>query len=147
MHHAIRPRLHVLLVEDNLVDAGIARQAFGDSELSICITIVHDGAAATGYLHRRGVYAGAPRPDLVLLDLQLPKKNGREVLVDVKTDPDLCAIPVIVLSTSDRAEDIADAYRLHANAYITKPFEFSGMREVIRAIQQFWLGTAALPPS
>jgi CheY-like chemotaxis protein len=140
-----RSPFHVLLVEDNPVDARFIRQAFEESGLATRLALVPDGAEALDYLRQRGAHEDASRPDLVVLDLHLPKKDGREVLADVKSDPDLCTIPVTVLTTSDREEDVAEAYRLHANCYITKPFEFSRLSEVVRAIEQFWLGLAELP--
>ena len=105
-----------------------------------------DGEDAMDFLHRRGKHAGMPRPDLILLDLNLPRKNGREVLAEVKADPHLRRIPVLVLTISCAEEDILNSYNLHANCYITKPVDLHQFRRVIKAIEDFWLGVAILPP-
>jgi len=123
----------------------MTKKAFGDSQLSVCLHVVEDGEEATDFLCRRGNYAGAPIPDLILLDLNLPKKSGREVLADIKGDPSLMAIPVIVLTSSQEQRDICATYDLHANCYITKPMDMEEFVELVRSIEAFWFTVAKLP--
>lgn len=140
-------RADVLLVEDNPGDVRLAREALADSQLIGHIEVVPDGEAAMHYLQREGVYADAPRPDMVLLDLNLPRKDGREVLAEIRSDPDLTRLPVVVLTTSDSAADVARSYELHANCFVRKPLEYLEFVEVMRQIERFWLATATLPGS
>ena len=135
----------ILLVEDSPSDALITREALEVSKLHNALYVVEDGEEAMAFLRRQGRYADRPRPGLVLLDLNLPKKSGREVLADIKSDDDLKSIPVVVLTTSDASEDIERAYGAHANCYITKPVEFSKLAEVVRAINDFWFTLVKLP--
>lgn len=137
--------IRVLLVEDSPSDARLTQEAFKDGKIRNNLTIVTDGAEAMAYLLREGKYSGAERPDLVLLDLNLPKVNGREVLRRIKTDPDLQRIPVVILTTSDAEEDVAKAYEYHANCYIRKPVDLARFLEIIGTIENFWLTVVKLP--
>ncbi len=139
------PRIiNVLLVEDDPGDVLMTREAF-DERLHNRLDVVTDGAEALAYLRRQAPYADVPRPDLVLLDLNLPKRDGREVLREVKGDPDLRHIPVIVLTTSQAEEDVLRSYQLHANAYVTKPVDFEGFLEAIKQIDHFFVSVVQLP--
>lgn len=135
--------LEVLLVEDSPGDVRLTREAFKDAKVLINLHVASDGAEAMAFLQRRAPYANAPRPDLILLDLNLPKKDGREVLEEVKESPKLKTIPVVILTTS--ASDILRSYRLHANCYITKPVDLTGFLAVIKSIDSFWLSVVKLP--
>lgn len=137
--------IEMLLVEDNPGDARLAKEALKDSKLLNNIHHVSDGEQAIDFLRRAGAYAGAPRPDLILLDLNLPRKDGREVLAEIKADPNLKTIPVVVLTTSEAEQDILQSYRLHANCYITKPVDLDKFLEIIEAMQDFWLSIVRLP--
>jgi CheY-like chemotaxis protein len=139
--------LRVLHIEDNAGDVRLIAEALQESGIDVEVHVVSDGSEAMEYLHRHGQFAGAPRPDLVLLDLNLPRKGGREVLAEIKGDPALKTIPVIVLTTSTAPLDIAEAYGLHANCYVTKPVDLQALFETIGAIGKFWLQLAKLPPS
>jgi CheY-like chemotaxis protein len=144
--NAQQPRtINVLLVEDDPGDVLMTREAF-EENLHNRLDVVTDGAAALDYLRHEEPYADAPRPDLILLDLNLPRRDGREVLQEIKADPDLRHIPVIVLTTSQAEEDVLRSYQLHANAYVTKPVDFEGFVEAIRQIDQFFLSVVQLPP-
>ncbi len=135
----------ILLVEDNSLDARITKDALQESPIRVDLTVVLDGAEAMDFLRGRGKHTGAPRPDFILLDLNLPGKDGREILAEIKSDADLRRIPVVILSTSQAAEDILKAYDLNANSYVTKPVELEHYIKAIQSIQQFWLSTAILP--
>ena len=137
--------IEILLVEDNPGDADLTREALADAKVCNHLHVVDDGAKAVDFLFRREPYADAPRPDLILLDLNLPKKDGREVLAEIKADPQLAAIPVVILTTSEAEEDICRAYQLHANCYITKPVNLQQFLSVVRAIEDFWLFVVKLP--
>ena len=143
---APRPALGVLLVEDDPGDVLIAREALKASKLESRLTVVPDGVEALAYLRREGEYTDAERPDLILLDLNLPRKSGHEVLAEVKADPVLRKIPVVVLTTSGASEDVALSYDLHANVYVTKPVDFDHFTAVIKQIDDFFLTVAKLPP-
>lgn len=136
----------ILLVEDNPGDVRLTMEAWRDSKVCNQLHIATDGAEAIAYLRREGQYTQAVRPDLILLDLNLPKKDGREVLAEIKADKELTMIPVVVLTTSDAEEDILKSYGLHANCYITKPVDFEKFRIVVRTIEDFWVGMVKLPP-
>ncbi len=138
--------IEILLVEDNPGDVDLAREALEGSKMCNALRVVGDGEAAMAYLRREGKYADAPRPDLILLDLNLPKKDGREVLAEIKADEDLKRIPVVILTTSRDEEDVMKTYNLHANCYITKPIDFSQFFKVVKTIEEFWLGMVVLPP-
>ena len=136
--------INVLLVEDDPGDVLMTREAF-DEYLHNRLDVVTDGAAAMAFLRREEPYTDAPRPDLILLDLNLPRRDGREVLEEVKADPDLRHIPVIVLTTSQAEEDVLRSYQLHANAYVTKPVDFDHFIEAIKQIDHFFVSVVQLP--
>ncbi|PTB18937.1 response regulator [Trinickia symbiotica] len=135
----------ILLVEDSPTDVMMTREALEYYKVRNPLHVVEDGVAAMEYLRREGKHRDAPRPGLVMLDLNLPRKSGREVLEELKEDPELRSIPVVVLSTSKSEEDVAKSYVLHANCYITKPVDFSSFVEVVRSINDFWFGVVTLP--
>lgn len=137
--------IEVLLVEDSLGDVRLTREAFRDARVHINLQVAPDGVEAMTYLRREGVHASAPRPDLILLDLNLPKKDGRQVLKEIKETETLATIPVVILTTSDSEADILKSYRLHANCYITKPVDLEGFLKVVRSIDGFWLSVVKLP--
>jgi CheY-like chemotaxis protein len=139
--------INILLVEDNPADVRLTEEAL--KEAANALTRLHvamDGAEALEFLHKRGEYANAPRPDLMLLDLNLPRVDGRQVLAEVKGHPDLRRIPVVVLTTSPSEDDIIDAYNQHVNSYIRKPVDLDEFLSVLKAIDDYWLGSVALPP-
>ena len=136
----------ILLVEDNPGDADLAREALDFSKLKNDLYVVDDGEKAMDFLKKRKNYANVPTPDLILLDLNLPKKDGREVLSEIKTDSNLKRIPVVVLTTSNSDEDILKSYNLHANCYITKPLGLDKFLEVVKSIKDFWMSIVVLPP-
>ena len=138
--------IEILLVEDDPGDVLMTREAFEDHKVTNRLTVVTNGEDAIAYLRRQGRYADAPTPDLVLLDLNLPRRDGREVLADIKGDPDLRRIPVVVLTTSDAEEDVVAAYDLHANAYVRKPVDFEQFVSAVRAIDDFFITVVRLPP-
>ncbi len=138
-------RLRILLVEDNPVDAHMAKEAFGASEGSQQLFLAKDGKEALAFLRREGQFAAAPRPDLLLLDLNLPKKDGRSVLAAIKQDSRLRRIPVVVLTTSQDRKDVFNAYDLHANCFVTKPSDIEQFNRVLKAIECFWLNVVELP--
>jgi CheY-like chemotaxis protein len=138
--------IQILLVEDNPGDVRLTVEALKDAKVYNKLHVVEDGVLALEFLHQRGAYRDAPRPDLVLLDLNLPRKNGREVLADIKTDDRLKTIPVVILTTSQAEEDVLKAYSLHANCYITKPVDFIQFTNIVRTIEEFWLTIVLLPP-
>jgi two-component system, chemotaxis family, response regulator Rcp1 len=138
--------IEILLVEDNPGDIKLTTQHLKNAKVMNRLHTVEDGEAALDFLHRRGVYANAARPDLILLDLNLPKKDGREVLADIKNDADLKLIPVVVLTTSVAEEDIARAYGLHANCYIAKPMDLGEFAKIVKSIDDFWFSIVKLPP-
>ena len=137
--------IEVLLVEDSPGDVRLTREAFKDAKVHINLQVASDGARAMAFLKREGEYASAPRPDLILLDLNLPKKDGREVLAEIKEDPTLKTIPVVVLTTSSSEADVLRSYQLHANCYITKPVGLEGFLTVVKSIDSFWLSVVRLP--
>lgn len=135
----------IFLVEDNKADIRLIQEALKTSLLPHQVITVRDGLEAMNYLHQAGEYANAPRPDLILLDLNLPKKGGREVLAEIKSDPQLKRIPVIILTTSKNQDDIFHSYDLHANCYITKPRNLNQLLQIIQSIERFWFSTVTLP--
>jgi two-component system response regulator len=137
--------IQVLLLEDNPGDVRLTREAFKDARLHIHLSVVSDGIAAMAFLNREGDHEAAPRPDLILLDLNLPKKNGREVLEEVKSNPALQSIPVVILTTSSSEVDVFRSYQLHANCYISKPVNREGFLAVVKSIDEFWLTVVRLP--
>jgi CheY-like chemotaxis protein len=138
--------IEVLLVEDNPGDALLTRIALEDSKISVHLNVVEDGVEAMAFLRKQDKYAKVAHPDIVLLDLNLPKKDGREVLAEIKSDENLKRIPVVVLTTSQAEEDILKAYNLAANCYITKPVDFDQFIKIIRTIENFWFAIVKLPP-
>ena len=137
--------IEILLVEDNPGDARLAMEALKECKLRNRIHLVEDGEEAMDFLLRNGRFEDAPRPDLVLLDLNLPKHDGSEVLSDIKNNPDLKQIPVVILTVSKAEEDIVRSYSAHANCFITKPIDFDQFLEVIKAVEHFWLSVVQLP--
>jgi CheY-like chemotaxis protein len=137
--------VQILLVEDSPDDILLTEEALSDAKIANELHSVMDGEAAMAFLRREGEHADAPRPDLVILDLNLPKKDGREVLTEIREDPELTSLPVIVLSTSGAAEDIAGSYARHVNAYIQKPVDFDEFLRVVRSMEEFWLSIVKLP--
>jgi CheY-like chemotaxis protein len=141
---AIRP-IDILLVEDNPGDIDLAKEALGMGKLHNTLHVVQDGVAALEFLRKKGNYAVVPRPDLIILDLNLPKKDGREVLAEIKEDATLKRIPVVVLTTSRAEEDVLKTYNLHANCFITKPLDMKQFLHVVQSIEEFWLSIVVLP--
>jgi two-component system, chemotaxis family, response regulator Rcp1 len=136
----------ILLVEDNPGDARLAQEALKEGRMTSRLKVVVDGVEAMAYLRREGQYAAAPRPHMVLLDLNLPRKDGRQVLAELKVDDDLRRIPVVVLTTSQAEQDILRSYDLHANCYITKPVDLDRFIAVVRSIEEYWCSVVTLPP-
>ena len=139
--------IELLLVEDSPSDTDLTLEALKDFKVRNHVSVVEDGVLALQFLRREGPYAQAPRPDLIMLDLNLPRKDGREVLAEIKADDNLKTIPVVVLTTSRAEQDIVRAYQLNANCYITKPVDFTQFLEVVRSIESFWLFVVTLPPA
>ena len=137
--------IEVLLVEDSAGDVRLTREAFKDAKVHINLHVTSDGIEAMAFLRREGEHTNVPRPDLILLDLNLPKKDGREVLEEIKESPNLKSIPVVILTTSASEADILRSYRLHANCYITKPVDLDGFLKVVKSIDSFWLSVVKLP--
>jgi chemotaxis family two-component system response regulator Rcp1 len=146
MTYPLRERpIEILLVEDSPSDAQLAREALASAKIANRLRHVEDGVEALQFLRRQGPYGDVPRPDLILLDLNLPRKGGREVLEELKRDPQLKQIPVVVLTTSRAEQDVLRSYALHANCYITKPVDFTQFMEVVKSIESFWLAIVTLP--
>ena len=137
--------VQILLVEDNPGDVGLTLEALKEATLPNKLTVVKNGADALSLLHRQGQYAGAARPDLILLDLNLPKKDGRKVLAEIKGDDSLKRIPVVILTTSEDEQDVLESYNLHANCYIVKPLDLDRFITVVKSIEDFWLRIVVLP--
>lgn len=140
----VRP-VEILLVEDSPTDALLAKEALRESKLANNLHHVTDGVEATDFLRKQGKYSEAPRPDVILLDLNLPRKDGREVLADIKSDEELKRIPVVVLTTSEAESDVLAAYGHHANCYIVKPVDFQKFSHVVQSIEDFWFAVVTLP--
>jgi two-component system, chemotaxis family, response regulator Rcp1 len=138
--------IEILLIEDNAGDARLAQEALADSKVLNNLSVVGDGVEAMAFLRNEGKYQGLPRPDLVILDLNLPKKDGREVLAEIKADEGLKRTPVVILTTSKAEEDIVKSYNLHANCFITKPMDLEQFLTVVKSIEDFWLTVVKLPP-
>lgn len=138
-------KFEILLVEDNPGDAFLTKEALRESRFSHRLSVVEDGEEAMRFLRKEGKYQDAPRPDLILLDLNLPKMDGRELLAEIKEDPQLRHIPVIVLTTSDARQDVWGAYKLHANCYLTKPIQMEDFLHKVRSVEDFWLTVVRLP--
>jgi len=138
--------IDILLVEDSAADVRLTQEALRHTKLINRLNVASDGVEALAMLRKQGCYATAPRPDMILLDLNLPKKNGRAVLAEIKDDPDLKRIPVVIITSSAAEEDVVRSYDLHANCYITKPLELENFVQVVRAVEEFWVGIVQLPP-
>ena len=138
--------IDILIVEDSPTDVMLMREALENAKVLTTLHVVDDGVEAMAFLRREAKYAAAPRPDLILLDLNMPRKNGQEVLAEIKSDERLKAIPVVILTTSKSDIDVSKAYGQHANCYITKPVDFDAFAEVVRSIQGFWFTVVTLPP-
>jgi two-component system, chemotaxis family, response regulator Rcp1 len=145
MHDNFSRPVDILLVEDNPGDVRLTQEAFRDSRLTIKLNVVMDGEDALNYLFRRPPYENTTKPDMILLDLNIPKKDGREVLEEIKQDPVLRYVPVVVLTTSNAEQDIVKTYNLKVNAYINKPVDFDHFFDIVQKIETFWLMTATLP--
>jgi len=137
--------LQVLLIEDSPGDVRLTQEVFRDAQASILLHVAADGVEAMDFLRREGVHAHAPRPDLILLDLNLPRMDGREVLARIKDDDTLKSIPTVILTTSDAEADILKSYQLHANCYLTKPVQLDAFESLVKSINEFWLTKASLP--
>jgi chemotaxis family two-component system response regulator Rcp1 len=138
--------LNVLLVEDSPGDVRLTQEAFRDANRAICLHVAVDGVEAMAFLRREGLHVNAPRPDFILLDLNLPKLDGREVLAQIKGDPMLRDIPTVILTTSEAEADILKSYRLRANSYLAKPIQLSAFENLVKSINEFWLVNSKLPP-
>lgn len=138
--------IDILIIEDNEGDARLIREVFNENKLFNSLHFVRDGVDAMDYLFARGKYQNAVRPDLIILDLNLPRKDGREVLAEIKSDPVLKQIPVVVMTISQAEEDILKSYNLHANCYVTKPIDLNQFSEVVKSIENFWFTIVKLPP-
>jgi len=137
--------IQILMVEDNDGDVFLTMEALKSAKIANEVHVVHDGVEALEFLRRQGKYAAAPRPELILLDLNLPRKDGRQVLAEIKPDPELGKIPVVVLTSSAAEQDVVKSYQLHANCYIVKPVDFNGLMEIVASIEHFWLAVVTLP--
>ena len=140
-----RRPVNILLVEDNPGDVRLTQEAFREGNIAVNLEVARDGVEAIAYLRKHEPFADVVTPDLILLDLNLPKRDGREVLAEIKVDPDLKRIPVVVLTTSNAEADILKSYNLHVNCYINKPVDFDRFFEIVQKIEEFWLSTAVLP--
>jgi CheY-like chemotaxis protein len=138
--------LEILLVDDNVGDVLLTKEALKGVKFHNSVSVARDGVEAMEFLRRQGRFANSPRPDLVFLDLNMPRKNGTEVLAEMKEDMDLRLIPVVVLTSSDADDDVLKAYRLHANCFVTKPVDLDQMIKAVQAIDDFWMNVAKLPP-
>ncbi|MDA8233134.1 MAG: response regulator [Magnetospirillum sp.] len=146
MNRTIPDAFDILLVEDNPGDARLAQEALKEGRFPTRLDVVVDGVEAMSFLRQEGEYASARRPHLVLLDLNLPRKDGRQVLKEMKSDPGLCRIPVVVLTTSQAEQDVVHSYELHANCYITKPVDLDRFIDVVQSIEEYWCSIVTLPP-
>ena len=138
--------VEILLVDDNPADVALTQEAFLENKLCNNLNVVNDGVEAMDYLRKRGQYASVPTPDIILLDLNMPRKDGREVLAEIKADDVLKYIPVVIMTVSKDDKDILESYRLHANCYVKKPVKFTEFVEVVKAIENFWFSVVTLPP-
>lgn len=142
----MKDKIQILLVEDNPADADLTKENLEDSKILHDLHVAVDGVQAMDFLRRQGEFKDAPRPDLVLLDLNLPKKDGREVLAEMKSDPSLKRIPVVVLTSSKAEEDVVKSYDLHASAYVSKPVDLEGFGKIVQGIEGFWFSVVRFPP-
>lgn len=146
-HNETKAAIEILLVEDNPADVRLTQEALNEAKIRNRLNVAEDGVDAMDFLLRRGKHAHAPRPDLILLDLNLPKKDGRQVLEEIKSNPDLKRIPVVILTTSQAEEDIIKSYNLHANCYVNKPVDLDQFITIVRSIEDFWFSIVKLPHS
>lgn len=146
MQQIIHEQVNILIVEDNPGDARLIKEVLNGNKIYNKLHMVKDGVEAMNFLRKQEEYAAAPRPDLILLDLNLPKKDGREVLAEIKDDENLKRIPVVIMTTSQAEEDVIKSYSLHANCYITKPLDFNQFIKVVQSIEEFWFTLVKLPP-
>lgn len=137
--------IEILMIEDNPGDVRLTQEALKENKMYNCLHVVRDGVEAMAFLRQEGEYADAPRPDLILLDLNLPRKDGREVLAEIKADENLKRIPVVILTSSQAEEDVLKTYNLHANCYVTKPVDLDQFIRVVKSIEEFWLTIVKLP--
>ncbi len=146
MMNEVPQPIEILLVEDNPADVRLMLEALKDAKVRNRVTVAADGVEALATLRRQGRLAALPRPDVILLDLNLPKKDGRDVLAEIKSDDDLKTIPVVIMTTSQAEEDIVRSYKLHANCYVTKPLDLQQFLRVVQSVEDFWLTIVRLPP-
>lgn len=146
MGNPVLESVDILIVEDNPGDARLIREVLNDNKVYSSLFIVNDGVEAMNFLNNKGKFKSVPRPDLIILDLNLPKKDGREVLAEIKADEDLKYIPVVIMTISQAEEDILKTYKLHANCYVTKPIDLTEFIKVIKSIEDFWFSIVKLPP-
>jgi chemotaxis family two-component system response regulator Rcp1 len=146
MRNLVIRSIDILVVEDNAGDARLIREVLNDNKIFSSLFMVNDGVEAMDFLHNRGKYKKAPKPDLIILDLNLPRKDGREVLAEIKTDEVLKHIPIVIMTISQAEEDILKSYNLHANCYITKPIDLNQFVKVVKSIEDFWFSIVKLPP-
>lgn len=146
MKYSEKKAANILLVEDDIADIRLTQEAFKKCKINVNLHVVVNGEEAIEFLHKRGKFAESPRPDLILLDLNMPKKNGKETLKDIKQDPLLNSIPVIILTISQSEQDVLECYRLYASSYIIKPLDLNIFNEIISLIENYWLGVTTLPP-
>ena len=145
MEHSLLNPIDILVVEDNPGDARLIKEVLNEQKIYNSLFIVSDGVEAMNFLQKKGKYKDSPKPDLIILDLNLPKKDGREVLADIKADDDLKRIPVVIMTISQAEADILKSYNLHANCYITKPIDLNQFIKVIKSIEEFWFSIVKLP--
>jgi two-component system, chemotaxis family, response regulator Rcp1 len=146
MGNLVHESIDILIIEDNPGDARLIREALSESRVYSTLYIVSDGVEALGFLRNEGRYSDAPKPHLIILDLNLPRKDGREVLAEIKSDEELLHIPVVIMTISQAEEDIMNTYKLHANCYISKPIDLNEFIRVIKSIEEFWFSVVKLPP-
>ena len=146
MQSTIIAPIDILIIEDNEGDARLIKEVLSDGKIANLLHNVKDGVQAMEFLRKKGAYANVVKPDLIILDLNLPKKDGREVLSEIKNDPELKKIPVVIMTTSQAEEDILKSYNLHANCYITKPIDLNQFIKVVKSIEEFWFSIVKLPP-
>lgn len=146
MGNSFLDSIDILVVEDNPGDARLIRETLNGNGIYNSLYIVDDGVEALSFLRNEGKYEGMPRPDMIILDLNLPKKDGREVLAEIKSDEQLCHIPVVVMTISQAEEDILNTYKLHANCYITKPIDLNEFIRIVSSVEEFWFSVVRLPP-
>jgi chemotaxis family two-component system response regulator Rcp1 len=145
MENTMMSSIDILIVEDNEGDARLIKEVFNENKLSNSLYFVKDGVEAMDFLHRKGKYKGVPQPDLIILDLNLPKKDGREVLAEIKSDDKIKHIPVVIMTISQAEEDIFKSYNLHANCFVTKPIDLGQFTKVVKSIENFWFSVVKLP--